>query len=93
MADTKSIAKRPLADAGHKHPATEAKLRKMIEAINHGRSKLYVAAHALDHGDTDLELQCATALRQSFEEIDEAYDELLSLRIAVASFEQEVPHG
>lgn len=75
------------------HPATEAKLSRLIEAIDQGRSKLYVAAQALDHGETDLELQCATSLKNAFDEIDAAYDDLLLLRIDVMVHEREVTHG
>jgi hypothetical protein len=65
----------------------------MIELIDRGRSKLYVAAQALDHGETDLELQCSTMLKDAYEEIDEAYDKLQGLRLEIADRDAEVPHG
>lgn len=55
------------------------KLAHIISCLDAGRAAVFVAQSALDHGETDLELQCATSLQSAFETIDEAFDEVIAL--------------
>lgn len=75
------------------HPAAATKLVALSNGIDHCRSKLYVAIQALHHGETDLELHCARVIKEAFDEIEQASDDLSSMRGAVAAYEREVAHG
>jgi hypothetical protein len=59
---------------------TIEKLTELVDALNIARSTVYVSATALDHGETDLELQSATVLKRAFETMNEVYDQLVSMR-------------
>lgn len=74
-----------------KGPITEDELVNLIELLDHGRSVLFISQVALDNGETDLELQSSTALANAHEAIEEAYSELLVMRLRVAR--TEVAHG
>jgi hypothetical protein len=72
-------------------PVTEDELVKLIDLLDHGLSILFVSQAALDNGETDLELQSSTALAKAHEAIEEAYDELLGMRLRVGRL--EAAHG
>lgn len=55
---------------------TIEKLRDLIDRLDLARSMVYVSSIALDHGETNLELQSATALKKAFELMNEVYDDL-----------------
>jgi len=74
---------RPAAEG----PVTEDELVKLIELLDNGRSILFVSQVALDNGETDIELQSAKALATAHEAIEEAYDELLGIRLRVGRVE------
>lgn len=59
---------------------TIEKLDELIDGLDVARSTVYVSATALDHGETDLELQSATALKKAYEAMDAVYDELVAMR-------------
>jgi hypothetical protein len=70
---------------------TQEKLLEIIAALNTSRSVVHVCATALWTGDdhSDLELHCATMLSGVSEALDEAYDELSSMRLGLAMGEGE----
>ena len=59
---------------------TNEKLTELVRKLDVARSTVYVSATALDHGETDLELQSATALKRAYEMMDEVYDDLGGMR-------------
>ena len=59
---------------------TNEKLTELARTLDVGRSTVFVSATALDHGETDLELQSATALKSACESLGEVYDEMMSSR-------------
>ena len=61
---------------------SKAKLADLIARLNNARSTVFISATALDHGETDLELQSATALKRAAETMDTVYDELVSMSLA-----------
>jgi hypothetical protein len=67
--------------------AKKTTLAEAIADINSrltiARSIVSVTAQALDHGDTDLELHAADALKPAAESLDDILSELLSLRLGV----------
>lgn len=58
---------------------TTEKLSELVDELDIARSTVFVSAAALDHGESDLELQSATALKKAFEMMDEVYNELVAI--------------
>jgi len=57
----------------------EVTMTDLVRRLDIARSTVFVSAIALDHGDTDLELLTATALKRAFEMMSEIYDELAAM--------------
>ena len=85
---------------------TIEKLTELVNNLDIARSTVYVSATALNHGDTDLELHSATALKKAFGTMDQVYDELVEMRNAMmwdrgsgkatappSTHSEEVAHG
>jgi hypothetical protein len=71
-------------------PITEEVIAELLNDLDNARSVVFISAQALDAGDTDLELQSATALKRAFETIDTVYDRLLALRVDQSKYEREI---
>ena len=83
-----------MGKANHAKDVRAAELSDLATRLDIARSTVFVTVAALDHGETDLELQAATALKQAFETIDTVYDELVSMaNNAKDGVTAEVPHG
>lgn len=58
---------------------TREDLEELIEKLEAARSAVFVAASALDGGDSDLELRSGTALKHASGMLDEVFDDLAAL--------------
>lgn len=65
--------------------ATKPTIAEQLADINHrlttARSIVSVTAQALDHGETDLEIHAADALKPAADSLDAILSELLGLRL------------
>lgn len=69
------------------HDST-AKVADLAHQLTTARSAVSIAAQALNHGETNLELHAAEVLQPVAESLDDILSELLTLRIDL-SVEQE----
>jgi alkylation response protein AidB-like acyl-CoA dehydrogenase len=68
------------------HPTTADALADIARRLTAARAVVSVTAQALDHGESDLEIHAADALKPAAEALDEILDVLASMR-----FEAEPP--
>lgn len=70
---------------------TEESLGALTKDLDTARATVFVAAEALDHGESDLELQSAVALKSAFRLISEVYSSLCVMRIE--AYSEQNPDG
>lgn len=63
------------------------RIGNLTDRLTAARSAVSIAAQALDHGDTDLELHSADVLRPAAESLDMVLNELIALKLDTAAQE------